>query len=292
LPRIALYQAVEQQDQIPIVTRSGELAEVMRPCPTTNRICPRRSARCVNAFSHGERSGRRSGSRFATAPRRASENENVISEIVASRLDLKQTGLYISDMTKSRSKSSDARQRIVATAERLFYADGVRAVGIDRIIAEAEVAKMSLYNHFPSKDDLILAVLQYREEKFGGQFSTWMERRAMEGLSRLGAFFAALKDWFESPAFRGCMFINTRVELADSQHPASEFSACHKERFHKLLHAIIEESEGAKSAQTVAPAIAMLVEGAIVTAMMTQSSRSADVARDAALALVANSKRK
>jgi AcrR family transcriptional regulator len=195
-------------------------------------------------------------------------------------------------MSKPPPKISNARQRIVETAERLFYADGVRAVGIDRIIAEADVAKMSLYNHFPSKDDLILAVLQYREEKFGGQFNTWMERRAMEGLSRLGAFFAALKDWFESPGFRGCMFINTRVELADSQHPASEFSACHKERFHKLLHAIIEESEGAKSAQAVAPAMALLVEGAIVTAMMTQSSRSADVARDAALALVATSKRK
>lgn len=58
--------------------------------------------------------------------------------------------------------SSDARQRIVEAAERLFYAEGVRAVGIDRIIAEADVAKMSLYNHFPSKDDVILAVLRHR----------------------------------------------------------------------------------------------------------------------------------
>jgi AcrR family transcriptional regulator len=192
---------------------------------------------------------------------------------------------------KTRVNKSNARQRIVETAERLFYAEGVRAVGIDRIIAEAEVAKMSLYNHFSSKDDLILAVLRYREEKFGGMFAKWIDRHVSKRMDRLGAFFAALKDWFESPGFRGCMFINARVELADAKHPASEFSACHKERFHQMLRSIIEESEGVKSAETMAPAIALLVEGAIVTAVMTQSSESADVARDAALALVATARR-
>lgn len=194
-------------------------------------------------------------------------------------------------MSKSRAKSSDARQRIVETAERLFYAEGVRAVGIDRIIAEAEVAKMSLYNHFPSKDDLILAVLQFREQKFDNMFEKWMDRHVAKGTDRLGAFFAALKDWFESPGFRGCMFINARVELADPKHPASKFSACHKQRFHQMLSKTIEESSGVKS-EAVASAIALLVEGAIVTAVMAQSSESADVARDAALALVAKAKRR
>jgi len=195
-------------------------------------------------------------------------------------------------MSKTRAKKPDARQRIVETAERLFYAEGVRAVGIDRIIAEAEVAKMSLYNHFPSKDDLILAVLQFREEKFDGMFEKWMTRHVQKGLDRLEAFFAALKDWFESPGFRGCMFINSHVELADAKHPASKFSACHKERFHEMLKEIISNAAGAKAAETMAPAIALLVEGAIVTAVMEQSSKPAEVARDAALALVAKAKRK
>ena len=66
-------------------------------------------------------------------------------------------------MSKTKTKS-DARQRILETAERLFYANGVRSVGIDRIIAESDVAKMTLYNHFASKDELILEVLRYREE--------------------------------------------------------------------------------------------------------------------------------
>ena len=195
-------------------------------------------------------------------------------------------------MSKARTKQSDARQRIVETAERLFYAEGVRAVGIDRIIAEAEVAKMSLYKHFSSKDDLILAVLHYREEKFDGMFEKWMGRHVQEGMDRLEAFFAALKDWFQSSGFRGCMFINSCVELADTKHPASKFSAMHKERFHEMLKGIISETAGAKAAEATAPAIALLVEGAIVTAVMEQSSKPADVARDAALALVAKAKKK
>lgn len=195
-------------------------------------------------------------------------------------------------MSKTRSQSSDARQRILVTAERLFYAEGVRAVGIDRIIAEAEVAKMSLYNHFPSKDDLILAVLQYREEKFGALFEKWMQQHAAAGRNRLEAFFAALKDWFESPGFRGCMFINARVELADPGHAGSTFSAQHKERFHGMLKQIVAEFRGTTAAAAMAPAIALLVEGAIVSAVMERSSTPADVAKEAAMTLLAVSKKK
>jgi AcrR family transcriptional regulator len=193
-------------------------------------------------------------------------------------------------MSKTRTKS-DARQRIVETAEKLFYAEGVRAVGIDRIIAESEVAKMTLYNHFASKDDLILAVLHYREEKFGGMFERWMERHVKKGMDRLEAFFAALKDWFESTGFRGCSFINASVELADAHHAASQFSAKHKERFHEMISEIITQTSGVKAA-SAAPAIALLVEGAIVTAVMEQASDSADVAKEAALALIAKTARK
>ncbi|MGD9857380.1 MAG: TetR/AcrR family transcriptional regulator [Planctomycetaceae bacterium] len=192
-------------------------------------------------------------------------------------------------MVTTRTKS-DARQRIVETAERLFYAEGVRAVGIDRIIAEAEVAKMTLYNHFHSKDDLILAVLKYREGKFDSFLKSAIERRVSSGMNRLEAFFAALREWFESPGFRGCSFINAAVELADSDHPASRFAAEHKLRFHEMLKEIITETAGPKG-EAAAPAVAVLVEGAIVTAVMEGSPDAADVARDAASVLVAKAKR-
>ncbi|WP_417737420.1 TetR/AcrR family transcriptional regulator [Rosistilla oblonga] len=119
---------------------------------------------------------------------------------------------------REKGKKSDVCQRIVETAEQLFYSDGVRSVGIDRIIAEAAVAKMSLYNHFASKDDLILAVLKFREEKFDAMFEPLLAKHVVVGKDRIAAFFAALKDWFQTPGFRGCMFINSYAELADAEH--------------------------------------------------------------------------
>src|SRR5690242_10944419 len=115
-------------------------------------------------------------------------------------------------MGRSR-EPSEARQRILETADRLFYQDGIRAVGIDRIIAEAGVAKMSLYKHVPSKDDLILAVLKYREGVVLALFHSAMERHGKNAKSTLRAFFAALRDLFESPGFRGWPFQNAAVEL-------------------------------------------------------------------------------
>jgi AcrR family transcriptional regulator len=187
-------------------------------------------------------------------------------------------------MAKKKSQSS-ARQRIIETAERLFYAEGVRAVGIDRIIAEAEVAKMTLYNHFQSKDDLILAVLHYRDEKINGFFESAVERYAEQGMDRLSAFFAALDEWFRSKGFRGCAFINAVVELADADHPAAAFSAKHKEIFHQMINDIVTEQYGTK-AKAFVPAVCLMVEGAIVTAVMEGNPNSASVAKQAALTLV------
>ena len=189
-------------------------------------------------------------------------------------------------MSKSQTRKSAARQRLIETAEQLFYAEGIHAVGIDRIISEAGVAKMTLYNHFSSKDDLILAVLQYREEKFDILFQKWMNHHLERGLNPLDAFFAALQDWFESRGFRGCMFINSSVELADARHEGSKFSATHKQRFHEMLSAIITQTAGENAAETMAPAIALMVEGAIVTAVIQQASKPAEVARDAARVLI------
>jgi AcrR family transcriptional regulator len=179
---------------------------------------------------------------------------------------------------------SEARQRILETADRLFYQNGIRAVGIDRIIAEAEVAKMSLYKHFPSKDDLIVAVLKHREESAMGFFRSAMERHG-KAKNSLRAFFAALKERFEMPAFRGCPFQNAAVELADPAHPGTKFVRGHKQRFAEFLHGLVEEAVG-KAAAKVAPAVALLVEGAVMTAVVQGTPDAADVARDAALKLV------
>ena len=184
---------------------------------------------------------------------------------------------------------SEARERILATADRLFYAEGLRAVGIDRIIAEAGVAKMTLYGHFRSKDDLILAVLRRREAQVAESFRSGLERHGLEGLDRVDAFFATLREWFESPDFRGCAFINASVELADPDHPASAFVREQKLRFRAFLAGLIAGATGPADS-ALATAVSLLVEGAIVTAVIHRSSDSADVARETTRRLLAGAR--
>jgi AcrR family transcriptional regulator len=180
--------------------------------------------------------------------------------------------------------TSKARRRILETADRLFYEEGFRAVGIDRIIAEAGVAKATLYAHFPSKDDLILAVLEHRECSTDEFFRSAMKRHA-RAKGPLGPFFAALRDWFASPGFRGCAFQNAAVELADPEHPGTAFSRGFKRRFGEFLRGLIEESVG-KDAAKFAPAVFLLVEGAIVTAAIQGNPDAVEVAREAAARLI------
>lgn len=186
---------------------------------------------------------------------------------------------------KRSPNTPDARQRILETADRLFYSEGLQAVGVDRIIVEADVAKMTLYNHFGSKDELILAVLRERDKQVERFFREAIERYVSKGQDRIEAFFSTLRDWFKSQGFRGCIFMNSTIELADPSHPASKFVKDHKVRFSAFLEEILEESLG-RSAKKMAPAIMLLVEGAILSAVVHGSVKSAEVARDAAMQLL------
>ena len=108
---------------------------------------------------------------------------------------------------------SAKREQLVDTALRLFYQDGYHATGIDKIIQEAGVARGTLYKHFKSKDDLILAVLRRRDEEFRAWFKTYVERAASDPRGRLLAMFDGMTEWFKGKAFpgrpfHGCSFIN------------------------------------------------------------------------------------
>jgi hypothetical protein len=95
-----------------------------------------------------------------------------------------------------------------------------------------------------------------------------------------------LKDLFESPGFRGCPFQNAAVELADPKHPGTDFVRGHKQRFSEFLRGLLEEKGGKAAAAKIAPAVALLVEGALVTNAVQGNAHAADVARDAALKLL------
>jgi AcrR family transcriptional regulator len=117
------------------------------------------------------------------------------------------------------------RDRILAAAYALFSRHGIRAVGVDAIIRESGVAKMTLYRHFPSKDDLVLAFLGRRETLWG---TVWLraevERRASKPRDRLLAIFDVFGEWFRVPGFEGCSFINVMLETTDRHSPIRKAS--------------------------------------------------------------------
>lgn len=195
-------------------------------------------------------------------------------------LDRNRQVCIVQDMEKQKPYS-EARQRILETADRLFYQEGLHAVGIDRIIAEAKVAKMTLYAHFASKDDLILAVLKHREGSLLAFFRSAMERHGKGPKDQLQAFFGALKELVSTPGFRGCPFQNAAAEVADPDHAIMEFVRDNKRRFHEMLRGFVIASVG-KKGEKVAQAISILVEGAITTAVIYGTPEAVDVAWNAA----------
>jgi AcrR family transcriptional regulator len=175
---------------------------------------------------------------------------------------------------------------LLDTAERLFYAEGMRAVGIDRILAESGVGKASLYRHFPTKDDLVLAVLRRRD----GEWRRWLrdavDARDVPPAERPLAVFDALSERFAWNDFRGCAFINTIVETADPESPAHVVADEHKRRLAGYLAELLAGA-GNADPQAMAARMTLLVDGAIVTALRERSPAAARVARGIAEVLLA-----
>lgn len=154
-----------------------------------------------------------------------------------------------------------ARERILQTAHDLIYREGARAVGIDRIVAESGVAKMSLYRWFPSKDALIAAVLEERERNVWMIWNQNMERHKNSPLKQLRAQFESLSQVIAHPSTRGCAFLNVAVELADESHPAREIVRRHKT---DLLNKVAEltAAAGAKQPKVLAEQLMLVADGA------------------------------
>ncbi len=191
-----------------------------------------------------------------------------------------------------RSKSSakpSARDRIMQAASTLFYQEGVHTVGIDRIIAESGVAKMSLYNHFKSKDALIAAWLEQRDASWREWFQKRVEQQATDPVERLLAIFDVLEEWFSQPDFRGCAFINSSVELVDPEHPGYQVAIDHQQAIYDYILQLVNAAEIANP-EEVGKQLLLLVEGAIVVAMMRRHPAAAADAKAAAAMLLTDHK--
>ncbi|MET7304617.1 TetR family transcriptional regulator [Embleya sp. NPDC005575] len=176
----------------------------------------------------------------------------------------------------------NARDRLLANAEELFYAEGIRAVGIERILAQSGVGRASLYRHFPSKDDLVVAVLEARDRRW----RNWLAERVEALGGHPLAVFDALAERFAHNDFRGCAFINTMIESADPDSPAHRVAAAHKEHVVDYLEQLLTGADVPEPALQ-ARQFALLMDGAIVTALRERTPAPADRARRLAETLLA-----
>ncbi|HYD83082.1 MAG TPA: TetR family transcriptional regulator [Opitutus sp.] len=180
---------------------------------------------------------------------------------------------------------SPKRAHLLLTAWRLFYRDGYRAVGIDTLLAEAQVAKMTLYNHFASKEELIVAVLEQRSAALLKALDESLAAAGRTPQRRLTAVFDGLSQWVEADDFKGCAFIRALSEYPDSSHPIHTAAWRHKRAMNARLRTIVEAA-GAKNPTALADTISLLIDGAIVSAHATGSADSIDKARAAAISLL------
>jgi AcrR family transcriptional regulator len=177
------------------------------------------------------------------------------------------------------------RERLLKAADELFYQRGIRNVGIDELIATAGVAKASLYSHFESKDDLIAEYVRRRSDEWWTWFRESVESRAATPAARLMAMFDVLADWVAAPAFRGCALQNAAVELADATHAGHRAVVTGKRGVRAYLAELARQA-GRRDANAVAEQLALLFEGAIVTALLEGSVTPALNARAAAAVLL------
>lgn len=161
---------------------------------------------------------------------------------------------------------SAARERIVSTAYDLFCRHGMQGVGVDRIIAEASVAKKTLYRHFRSKDDLAVAVLERRDELWTQRWlRAEVARRAATPDGRLLAIFDAFDEWFRRDDYEGCLFMNSLIESHDHTSPIGAASAAGLAKVRSLVTRLAKEA-GIREPARFARDWQLLMYGSMISA--------------------------
>lgn len=177
------------------------------------------------------------------------------------------------------------RDELVQKALEIFYRDGFHGTGMDALSAETGISKTTMFKHFRSKEELILAALRLRDQ----EFRNWLFRRMAQAgppRAQLSAMFDALAEWFAMAGFRSCMFIKAASEYPDSGHPIHAQAAEHK----RLLFLQVEQiaaKAGATDPAALARKLLLLKEGAIVTAHLGHEADPAGNAKAAAETLMA-----
>ena len=161
-----------------------------------------------------------------------------------------------------------AKERILATAHDLFYRHGIRATGIDRVIAESGVTKVTFYRHYPSKNHLILAFLEYRHQAWLAWFKGALQRHGQN----VQALVPTMAEWFEYKEFRGCAFINTVGELGSDLPEVIDIARRHKEDMIAVISGLLPATD---EHDALSRTLAVAIDGAIVRAQYDSTPENA-----------------
>lgn len=184
------------------------------------------------------------------------------------------------------------RERIVAAANRLFYREGIRAVSVDAVAAEAGLTKRSLYYHFKSKDDLIEAYLAYRDQPNLDAYKRWFDEKDGTTAEKVAAIFENLAKMASHPKWRGCGFLRTSAELANLPgHPAIVRGAAHKKKIEQWLADCLI-TDGIAAPAVIASQILLLLDGSFAVVMLHRDTRYMLSAAQAARVLVETASRR
>jgi AcrR family transcriptional regulator len=181
---------------------------------------------------------------------------------------------------------ASARERILATANELFYREGVRAIGVDTVVERSGVSKTSLYRLFQSKDALIAAFAAEQDRLFWVRWDHIEEQHADDPRALLEALLSGIAERIGRPAYRGCPFCNLATEFPDQSHPGRVIARTNKEELRARLAAIIAKL-GAADPDRVASQIVLLINGAYATGLVAKPADLRGDLVDAARKLVA-----
>ena len=179
-----------------------------------------------------------------------------------------------------------AKERILDAANRLFYAEGIRAVSVDAVAEKAGLTKKTLYYHFRSKDDLIEAYLASRDQPNLALYRTWYDEADGNIAQKVEAMFVNLAQAARHPKWKGCGFLRTAAELANMPgHPAMKIGAAHKKRFEAWLSETLRDAGFARH-DPLARQIVLLMDGAFSTVLVHRDPEYIEAAGAAAKALL------
>jgi AcrR family transcriptional regulator len=187
--------------------------------------------------------------------------------------------------TKGETKKS-ARELILDIAADLFFREGFRAVGVDTITERSGVAKMTLYRHFPSKDDLIVAYLKDSNEKFWAWFDESTAQLADQPRAQLLGFFKALEKLVMTPKCYGCPFLNAVVDFPEDSHPGHQVALEHKQAVRDRFRELAQQA-GVRAPEALADQLFLLMDGAFMAVRMFGVNNPATQVAAAAEALIA-----